>query len=187
MNSCRRCLGMWRIRLHDMDLEMAYALTTKRQQYKRKLAVKTQKYDRKRTDWEIAFYGFMGEVAVARALCIPPDKTVLAGGDGGVDLVINGETLQVKTHLSKATKNFLYFDDEDKLSCDFGVLCNVDSDDTTILIRGALSRKDFIHKAGIRNFGYGERLAVPASELFSMDDLIRSIQSHNELTIGEPC
>jgi hypothetical protein len=187
MNSCRRCLGVWRIRLHDRDLEMVHALTTKRQLFKRKLAVETQKYDRKRTDWEIAFYGFMGEVAVARALCLSPDETVLAGGDGGVDLVINNTTLQVKTPLTKATKDFLYFNDETRFNCDFGVLCNVDSDETAVLIRGAISRVDFIHRAAVRDFGYGERLVVHASELLSMDDLIRSIQSHNELTIGEPC
>ena len=187
MNSCQRCLVMWRIRLHDRDLQMVHNLTTKRQLFKRKLAVETQKFDRKRTDWEIAYYGYMGEVAVARALCLAPDETVLAGGDGGIDLVIDGTTLQVKTPLTKATKDFLYFNDETRFNCDFGVLCNVDSDETAVLIRGAISHKDFIHRAGIRDFGYGQRLVVHASELLPMDGLIRAIQSHNNLTIGESC
>lgn len=178
---------MWRIRLHDRDLQMAQDLTTKRQRFKRKLNVKTQKFDRKRTDWEIMFFGFMGEIAVARALCLPPDTSVLAGGDGGVDLVINETKLQVKTPLGKVTRDYLYFNDETKLSCDFGVLCNIDSDETAVLIRGSISCSEFIHKAGIRDFGYGERLYVHARELYSMDGLITAIQNHNELTIGERC
>lgn len=178
---------MWRIRLRDRDLQMVQDLTTKRQQFKRELDVETQKFDRKRTDWEIAYFGFMGEVAVARALCLSPDTSVLAGGDGGVDLVINGTKLQVKTPLAKVTRDYLYFNDETKFSCDFGVLCNIDNDETAVVIRGAISRSDFIRKAGIRDFGYGERMCVHAAELLSMDRLITAIQSHNELTIGEPC
>lgn len=166
---------------------MVQDLTTQRQRYKRELDVETQKFDRKRTDWEIAFFGFMGEVAVARALCLPPDLSVLAGGDGGVDLEINGTTLQVKTPLARATRDYLYFNDESKLSCDFGVLCNIDSDETTVLIRGSISRIDFIEKSGIQNFGYGERLCVHARDLTPMDGLIAAIQTHNLLTIGEPC
>jgi len=178
---------MWRVRLRDRDLQLAEDLTTRRQRNKRELAVKTQKVDRWRTDWEIDFFRCMGEIAVARVLCLPPDLSVLAGGDGGVDLEINGTTLQVKTPLARATRDYLYFNDESKLSCDFGILCNIDSDETTVLIRGAISHVDFLKKSGIKNFGYGERLCVHVRDLTPMDGMIASIQTYNLLTIGEPC
>ena len=62
----------WQVRLSDSDLGLLHEVTPKRCETKVAHAVKTQKFDRKRTDWEIMYFGFMGEVGVARALCIDP-------------------------------------------------------------------------------------------------------------------
>jgi hypothetical protein len=178
---------MWRVRLHDRELEAVEELASRRQILKQGLAIRTKKFDRSRNDWEITFFGLMGEAAVARALCLAPDNSVLAGGDGGIDLVINGTTLQVKTPLANITRDFLYFNDESGFSCDFGILCNIDRDEVSVLIRGAISRADFIGKSIIKNFGYGERLCVHVSDLSPMDGLITAVQSFNNLVIGERC
>lgn len=166
---------------------MIQDITASRQDTKRRHAVRTQKYDRLHNDWDIAYYGFLGEVAVARLLCIEPDWSVLVGGDGGTDLTFAGRSLQIKTPISPRTKDWLYFNDESRFSCDYGILCNLDEYETTVTVRGIIPRSDFINKCVTKNFGYGERIAVAAQQLLSMDALIRAAQTHNEVQVGEPC
>lgn len=116
-------------------------MTTKRCETKVAHAVKTQKFDRKRTDWEIMYFGFMGEVGVARALCIEPNWSVLVGGDSGSDLIVDERMLQVKTPLTKQTKDWFYFNDEERFNAEYGILCNVDEYETSVIIRGRCVRR----------------------------------------------
>lgn len=166
---------------------MVHQITGRRQDTKRKWAVRTQKYDMLHNDWDIAYYGFLGEVAVARALCIEPDWSVLVGGDGGTDLTFAGRTLQIKTPISGRTKDWLYFNDESRFSCDYGILCNLDEYETTVTIRGIIDRRSFIEQCVVKDFGYGERIAVAAKQLLTADRLIAAAQQQHEVQVGEPC
>lgn len=178
---------MWRVRLSDRDIQHVHEITSSRQDTKRKWSVRTQKYDRLHNDWDIAYYGFLGEVGVARALCIEPDWSVLVGGDGGTDLTFAGKRLQIKTPISPRTRDWLYFNDESRFTCHYGILCNLDEYETTVTIRGLIDRADFVLQCVIKDFGYGERIAVPAKQLLSADRLIRAAQEQHEVQVGEPC
>jgi hypothetical protein len=149
--------------------------------------VATQKHDRQRTDWEICYFGFMGEVGVARALCIEPNWSVLIGGDSGADISFGDNMLQVKTPLTKQTRDWFYFNDEERFSAEYGVLCNIDEYETSVLIRGAVCNADFVNLCVTKNFGYGERVAVHASQMTPMDDLIAAVQETKQQTVGERC
>lgn len=177
----------WRVRLSDDDLAMLQDVTSRRCYTKSVRAVDTQKFDRTRTDFEIAYFGFMGEVGFARAFCMEPDWSVLVGGDVGYDISVGGNTIQVKTPISKATRDWFYFNDEERFSAKYGVLCNVDDYETSVIIRGAISKEDFIAECVTKDFGYGERVAVNASQLSPMDSLIEAVQSANEKNVGEKC
>lgn len=178
---------VWRVRIPDEHLAKLDEITTRRQRTKRSHGVATQKYDRKRTDWEICYFGFMGEVGVALSLCETPDWSVLIGGDNGTDITVNGQCLQVKTPLTYQTRDWFYFNDEERFVADYGVLCNVDEYETSVLIRGAVSKEDFLRLCVTKNFGYGERVALHATQMSSMDDLIAAIQAQNNTQIGERC
>lgn len=178
---------VWRVRLTDNELSLLSDVTTRRCRTKRDHGVATQKYDRRRTDWEICYFGFMGEVGVARALCQEPNWSVLIGGDSGSDVTFGGQQLQVKTPLTKQTRDWFYFNDEERFRADYGVLCNVDEYETSVLIRGAVSKEDFLRLCVTKNFGYGERVALHATQMPSMDDLIAAIQAKNNTRIGERC
>ena len=177
----------WQIRLSDSDLGLLHEVTTKRCETKVTHAVATQKFDRKRTDWEICYFGFMGEVGVARALCIEPNWSVLVGGDSGSDLIVDEKMLQVKTPLTKQTKDWLYFNDEERFNAEYGILCNIDEYETSVIIRGAVLQEDFIQMCVTKNFGYGERVAVHATQMASMDDLIAAVQDVKQQQVGERC
>lgn len=162
-------------------------ITTKRCETKLSHAVETQKFDRKRTDWEICYFGFMGEVGVARALCIEPNWSVLIGGDNGADLAVGENMMQIKTPLTKQTKDWFYFNDEERFSAEYGVLCNIDEYETSVFIRGAIRKEDFISECVTKNFGYGERVAVHVTQMSSMDELIAAVQEAKQQTVGERC
>ena len=177
----------WQVRLSDSELALLAEVTTKRCRTKASHGVATQKHDRARTDWDLAYFGFMGEVGLARALCLQPNWSVLIGGDDGSDLSLAENKLQVKTPLSRATKDWLYFDDESKFRSDYGVLCNIDEYETSVIVRGAIAKDDFLAACIIKDFGYGERIAVHATQLKSMDDLIDAVQHQNNTTVGNRC
>lgn len=178
---------MWQVRLSDSDLASLADVTTERQDIKREYSVKTQKYDRKRSDWEIMYFGFMGEVGVARALGIEPDWSVLIGGDSGIDLAIGDNKMQVKTPLTAQTRDWFYFNDEERFKCEWGVLCNIDEYETSVLIRGAVGKEDFLEQCVTKDFGYGERVALHATQMHSMDALIAAIQESKDIQVGEKC
>lgn len=176
---------MWRIRLHDQDVERCAEVTTQRQLKKARNNVKTQKYDINRTDWDIQYLGTLGEIGAARALCADVDWSVLAGGDQGYDIKIGPTTFQVKTPLSKATRNKFYLNDEERFSADYGILCNVDEPE--VIVRGWIDRATFVRISRLANFGYGERMFVDADEMLSMDQVIVARQKLYDVQIGEAC
>lgn len=166
---------------------MLEQITSRRCRVKSLHGVVTQKHDRFRSDWDICYFGFMGEVGVAMALGIEPNWSVLVGGDDGTDILLKNHKLQVKTPLSRSTRDWLYFNDERQVKADVLVLCNIDEYETGVLIRGAISKQDFLDASVTKNFGYGERLAVHESKLRSMDELITNTQKHKKIRNGHQC
>lgn len=176
----------WVIALTEADLLSAQDVTTKRQQCKADYNVATKKYDVTRDDWQIAYTGFLGEIGLARVLGIEPDWTVMAGGDPGYDLRLGTNTIQVKTPHSDATKNWFYMNSLDLFTADIGVLCNLVGDNA-VLIRGAIDRASFLNKHVNRNWGYGSRVGVHASNLKSINNLIEAVQSGAGFKAGKSC
>lgn len=178
---------MWLIQLDDLTIEKVMASASARNRIKKDWGVPNHRHDRRRSDWEINFFGLMGEAGLAQALCLQPDWSLLVSGDGGVDLKLGELTVQVKTPLSAGTKNWLYFDHAGRFQCDLAALCNIDSSETAVVIRGFVHKDVFFEHCISKNFGYGDRLALHASHLFSADPLIQAVQQHHNTHIGEPC
>lgn len=186
---------MWSVRIADSDLSMLERVTSLRCKTKSQHGVATQKHDRARTDWEICYFGFMGEVGVSRALGLEPNWSVIIGGDDGYDIVLPGNRtmlttsvpVQVKTPLARATRDWLYFNDESQIKADYLVLCNVDEYETSVLIRGGISKGSFLSNCVTKNFGYGERIAVHADRLQPIDGLIMAFQKNRNIQVGMQC
>ena len=178
---------MWLIQLDDLTIGKVMESASARNKIKKNWRVPNHRHDRQRSDWEINFFGLMGEAGLAQALCLKPDWSLLIGGDGGIDLKLGELTVQVKTPLSAGTKNWLYFDYAGKFQCDLAALCNIDSSETAVVIRGLVKKEIFFERCEQKNFGYGNRLALHASNLFSADPLIQAVQQHHKTQIGESC
>lgn len=174
---------MWLVCLSEDDVMAAENVTTARQECKARYRVATQKFDPAHNDWQIAYTGFLGELGLARALGIEPDWTVLAGGDEGFDLRLGMHTIQVKTPHGKVTKDWFYVNHPSLFAADIGVLCNVE--ENVVTVRGAIERGQFIERMQTKNWGFGERYAVPAQQLKTVDPFIAAVQRAGGFSVGK--
>lgn len=176
-------MSVWIVTLSDEDLHMINDITDQRMAMKARYRVRSEKYDAKYDDRTILFTGTVGEVGFARAIGVEPDWSVLIGGDDGSDLMHGKYRMQVKTPHGEVTKDWFYVNDMDHFRADIGVLCNL-ANERTVVVRGAIPRDQFIKKAQTKNWGYGERIGVPAAQLFSCVPVIRAIQKQTGTTVG---
>jgi len=119
----------------------------------------------KQSRTEANIVGYKAEFAVARVLNLElPEINVLS--DGGVDLWMNDHSIDVKfTNMNKDP--VLIFDSMAKFRAEFAILVTdetIDGEDC-FKIHGWISRREFKQRHGTTNFGYGERLTMPADAL----------------------
>jgi hypothetical protein len=113
----------------------------------RKRDVATHKIDVARTDYEIDRVGIYGEFAVCALLGIPFDWRT-DGADKGIDGVLWGRTIQIKT--TEPPKRMMLFQDMDHFSADVAILALVTMATRTVRIAGWISRKDFLKDKPMR-------------------------------------
>lgn len=94
-------------KLNNLELWALWRLANARQAHKRKMGVKTKKFD-SATDLQIDYFGLKGEYVVARFLGLDLNMAITTGGDGGVDMTYNGTTIDVKT---STTRDLIFISD----------------------------------------------------------------------------
>ena len=133
-----------------------------------KLGAKDLKHNEKLTGYELHLIGLLGELAVAKATGGKVQTKLLAGSDGGVDMVIDGEPVQIKTFRYTGRDRWFYVDDMSRFTCQTCYCCRYHSP-CKVEVVGKIDRDVFKSLAIWRNLGYGERLCVPESALRPLD------------------
>ena len=113
-------------------------------------------------DFQVQYVGLLGEVAVAKVLNIPVRADITTGGDGKVDLVYSGLTIQVKTstHAHLRCERELIFNDRSDFPTDVAVSCSIQSV-ATVGIHGVISKRLFQKVCeDHEGFGNGPRVCV---------------------------
>ena len=137
---------------------------------KRLNGANSKKHDLKKSEWELHYVGAMGEFAVKKALGCPLSMDIYQGGDPSPDTMIGDLSAQIKTH-SYIGRNLEFFiDSMDAFNADIligvqllsPVLCDVS---------GYIDKESFKLIAKSKNYGYGDRLSIPASALKSITNL----------------
>jgi hypothetical protein len=124
------------------------------------------------TDYNIHYIGMLGEIAVGKYLNIPVKTEILKGGDGGVDMLYNGKSIQVKTRTFVKPPIYILYTTLEEMVADWHILCTVESP-TSVGIHGFISKAKFVQKAELMNFGYNDCYAVDAKMMASMDQFAR--------------
>lgn len=117
-------------------------------------------------DFAIHYAGMMGEVAVSMAIGVPIRTEITYGGDSGVDLSFQGQTIQVKTSTHKETPKprFIIFNSEDDFATDWAVSCSIQSE-SSVKIHGFTSKRKFLLNMTEHDFGYGRRICLDEKHL----------------------
>lgn len=106
--------------------------------------------------------GYLGELTYGLITNELPDSRLRKTGDSGFDF---SKRVQVKASEKGKAQYLIEFVDKDFSTFDYYVFVTVDLVRRTGEITGWISSKEFQQKARRKNFGYGDRLAVPLSEL----------------------
>lgn len=125
-------------------------------------------------DFEAHYIGLLGEAAVSRILGVRMREDVTVAGDGAVDLVVRGQTIQVKTRKIDHAAMLLPFNSLRDFSADWAVCCALASP-CHVRVYGFISREAFAQVHHTRDFGYGPRCVVPASTLEPVEDMRSAI------------
>ena len=105
--------------------------------------------------------GYKAEIAVAKLYSLEyPILNIVS--DGGLDLWIDQFSIDAKW----TSTSDLIFDSMEKFESDFAVGVPSVSDDV-MEVHGFVSRKKFKRSAVIKNYKYGDRLAMPLADLAS--------------------
>jgi len=143
------------VRLSELDTyEIAWA-AHERHKYKQDWQVKTQRVDQKRDDFAITREGMAGEWAVSKVIDTPVNLDLHPGGDAGWDFEYCGIKIDVKTSKAK----YLLFNTLSSFKADLAVFARYLNEYQVELV-GAITRKDFVAKHQLKNFGYGDKYVV---------------------------
>ena len=134
---------------------------------KQAAGVRSKKWAPNRSEMEVDLIGACGEVAVATYLRVEPDTFASLHGDDGTDLILpNGRTIQVKCRTRVGYDFALPSADPKTFSADVGALVYILGGSLRhLLFRGVISKRTFLVKYRIRDYGYGLRAFVSPSEM----------------------
>jgi hypothetical protein len=121
-------------------------------------------------DFAIHYAGMLGEIAVSKAIGIPIRTDITFGGDGSVDMIYKGQSLQIKTSTHPTTPHprYIIFNNAEDFSTDWAVSCSIQTP-CLVKIHGFVSKKRFLKNAIETDFGYGARLCIAEEFLTSID------------------
>ena len=133
------------------------------------------------SDFAIHYIGMLGEIAVSRAIGAAINAEITIGGDGGNDMSVQGQTIQVKTssHANTPKPRYLIFNNLKDFSTDWAVSCSVQSP-TVICIHGFVGREKFRLLAVEHDFGYGTRLCLDEQHLAPIEMFQDAVNWKNE-------
>lgn len=134
------------------------------QAYKDSLGIPSNKIDDSQTDNEIRFTGIMAEYAVCKKLNVPFNTEIHPDGDHGIDQQVAGKSFDVK--FTSNREGDLIFNSMKNFRADIAILCTRGYDEFQIAILGVISRDKFCRKSQTKDFGHGQRVFVPQSELY---------------------
>lgn len=113
------------------------------------------------SDFGIHYIGMLGEIAVGRVIGTNVNAEITVGGDGGQDMDLYGQTIQVKTssHANPPRPRYLIFNNAEDFATDWAVSCSVQSP-TVVKVHGFVGKEKFMRLAVNHDFGYGNRVCL---------------------------
>lgn len=158
------------IRLSDNEFETVRMLAIGRH-LEKDIVIPNRNIERwNNSQHEADLLGVMGEYAVSKYLRIPFDCSINLNGDGGrYDMFLGDWSIQVKA--TKYPNGRLAFNGLDELKALINILTICDEVDKSVIIRGFISKADFLKKTYVRNLGHGDRYCVDQSDLEDIDQL----------------
>lgn len=155
------------------EVQFAWNIAESRQAAKDPNFAINKKFNANRGDIETHYLGFLGELAAARYLGVRPDTRALHTGDGGVDLVYGGMTIDVKSR-DRMRRDLAFYTDLSDLQADIAILAWVDIRDTIPVVHlpGWARRQRIEQEAQPMEFIPGHpRLVMRWTSLNPMDTL----------------
>jgi hypothetical protein len=107
------------IAFNDLEIWAIHELALKRQQLKERYRVKSKKVSETLSDLDLHVIGRKSEYAVARLLALQIDLDDTQEGDGGVDLIYRGLSIDVKC----SSSNLLGFKVTQPFKADVAIFC----------------------------------------------------------------
>jgi len=130
----------------------------------------SKKHDTTKTEFALVYIGAMGEFAVKKVTGCPLSMQIMRGGDPRPDTIIAGKTVQIKAN-NYTGKNLEFFlDDMKAFNAEIFVGVQVLSP-VKLDIHGYIEKDKFKKVAVKRNYGYGDRLMIPATLLTPLEQL----------------
>lgn len=128
-------------------------------------------------DFAIQFAGMLGEVAISKYIGIPLRTDVTIGGDGNIDMVYEGQTIQVKTstHAVTPPPRYLIFTKPEDFSTDWAFSCSIQQP-AVVKIHGFASKKKFLANLVTHDFGYGTRYCLDEKHLAPIERFHEAIR-----------
>jgi hypothetical protein len=127
-------------------------------------------------DFAIHYAGMLGEVAVAKAIGAPLRTDLTIGGDGNVDMIYCGQTIQIKTstHSTTPPPRFIIFNSVEEFVTDWAVSCSIQGA-SKVRIHGFVSKRKFAANIATYDFGYGIRYCMDEKHLSPINRLNEAI------------
>tara|TARA_Y100001963_G_scaffold96552_1_gene132935 strand:+ start:1178 stop:1741 length:564 start_codon:yes stop_codon:yes gene_type:complete len=152
-------------------------LAEARQANKERYGIASKRFDDQKSDLEIHIMGMRAEYAVAAALGAKPRWELSLGGDSNSgDLVLpDGRSCSVKYRNRQGWDFALQSDDKSSFREDIGVLVYPGDKKGILLLRGWLTRDEFLDRAKVVNYGHGPRAVVSPEEMSPFSSLLEEI------------
>jgi hypothetical protein len=157
----------------DEDREFARKMVYIREHRKRGELVKSQKVAPDRSDEAIDYIGVLAEMAISKALNVPPpEMTNLLGGDGGWDFMVNSNKIEVKYTFYPHGRLLLH--NKSKLKADYYVLLT--GNDREMKIVGWTDNDTFSKKGYFDpKIGHGENFVLDQKQLRPFSELMKRL------------
>jgi hypothetical protein len=150
------------------------ALFAERQRcVKRHSGIRSRKYDKNKTEFELHYVGAMGEFAIGKEYPAALDYDIYPIGDDGVDIVLWGHDCQVKTFAFNRKGIDFFIDNMDEFKAPVAIGVQILSS-IRVRIMGCISKQRFQKISTEKDYGYGPRLMVPEGELKDLSVLQKS-------------
>ena len=170
---------MIQIRLKDSEIASCKQFAALRWQLARLSSVKNDRRDSSRTDNDIDLLGIKAELAVAKLFDIPFDLSSM-GIDSGNDMYIDAGNREVSVQVKSSfhPSGRLLFKSLESFSSDIAILVTASKDDDRVMIvKGWISKKEFININYKKDLGHGEGFMVDQDSLGDLPTLWKHIMT----------